>query len=120
LSIEIELRTCVQGYLSRNPGQRTSLLIFSVHFAWLDTKVAFNRVMLDPEFEEISESSTQTAKTAIVAHAPFNTEEKQREKNTAIQRHENEGTIFKIEINIIGSKGGANTESTWENRVLVI
>ncbi len=76
--------------------------------------------MLDPEFEEISESSTQTAKTAIVAHAPFNTEEKQREKNTAIQRHENEGTIFKIEINIIGSKGGANTESTWENRVLVI
>jgi hypothetical protein len=105
-NIDIELQTCVHGYLSRTKKQPASLLIIGVQSACLRRHGSFKRMHLRVDFENLR-GLAPTANPGIISHAPF---EVQRQNITKIDVQQTDGVQDSIfaNINIAGAKGGAS------------
>jgi hypothetical protein len=105
-NIDIELKTCVHGKLSRFKRQPASLIIIGVQFACLRKHGTFKRMRLQLDFEDFP-GIKGTSHPEIVSHAPF---EFERQNITEIDVQQTDGVQRDVSatINLGGAKGGAN------------
>lgn len=105
-NIDIELQTCIHGYLSRRGRQPASLLIFGVQFASLRKQGTFKRMHLRLDFQD-SEGVKPATSPEIICHAPF---ELERQNITEINVQQTDGVRNSVfaNINLAGGKSGGS------------
>jgi hypothetical protein len=102
-NIDITLQTCVNGYLSWTRTQPASLLVFNVQLVCIGKKGSFSNVMMRADFEDIP--GTRSASPVILAHAPFEFEEKQKETKLTISRSNKVQSEVSVPIGLPGGNG---------------
>jgi len=107
--IDIEIPTCVHGFLAPDKQQPASLIIFAVQFVCLAKKGAFNRVKVDLDFES---SNTSILSPNIVAHAPFVNEEEQNVSLKDIKHIVKKSITGSANITLGPGKAGASETSS--------
>lgn len=93
--------------------QRASLLVFDVQLACIGKKGIFSRVLMNLDFVDMP--GAMSAKTTILARAPFEFEEKLEEKDIMIKQTKGIKSSVSAQINIAGGKGGVERTTTNDN-----
>jgi hypothetical protein len=79
--IDIDLATCVHGYLSPSKKQPASLIVLGVQFVCLTKRGTFNRIKLDLDFQ-----AEDGNRPSIIEHAPFVQEEHEKESHKKVRK----------------------------------
>jgi hypothetical protein len=98
LKIDVDLKTCVHGYLSWSKRQPASLIIFGVQFTSLRNHGTIRRMHLQVDFEDVH-GNTPSANPGIISYAPF---EFERQNVPEINVEETKGgqtTINLVRVN---------------------
>jgi hypothetical protein len=103
-NIDIELKTCVHGYLSWSKRQPASLIIFGVQLACLRNHGTIKRMRLQVDFEDMH-GNTPSANPGVISHAPF---EFERQNVSEINIEETRGAQSNVSatINLVGGNHG--------------
>jgi len=83
-NIDIELHTCVHGYLSWK-RQPASLIVFALKFMCIGKHGSFKRIKFRVDFEDLPGVAATTS-PGIISHAPFESEEHQKVVEAKIQK----------------------------------
>jgi len=102
--IDIDLKTCIHGYLSWSKRQPASLMIFGVQFACLRNHGTIRRMHLQVDFEDLH-GNTSSAHPGIISYAPF---EFERQNVAEIDVEETRGVQSNVSatIDLVGVNQG--------------
>lgn len=112
--IDIDITTCVHGYLAPDKKQPASLIIFAVQFVCLAKRGAFNRIQMDLDFEEV-DGSDQPSHPEIITHAPYIREEEHNVSTKQIKKMFKKDFTTHADITLGAGKAGVRETVTKQN-----
>ena len=102
--IDVDLKTCVYGYLSWSKRQPASLIIFGVQFACLRNHGTIRQMHLKVDFEDIY-GNTPPANPGIISHVPFEFE-RQNVKEIDVEETRGVQSNVSATIDLVGVNQG--------------